>query len=362
MSSSDSQSGPDFDAYQHAYERGFDQEHEKFEQTVKQKLIISLYGDVNSGKSSLVNALTGMRLADVSAEAGRTREVKLYKLREDVYVSDTPGLNDINEDNSKRAQEFVEKDDTDIILFVFNSGVGAAKPTVDAYKNLCGLEKPIIAVLGKSDVLTSEELAQMKRDIHEKSGAAVLPVSARENTGIEDLHKAIIQFLEVNGKHLLYLKVSRYKDKQVDNWIKGAALTAFGIGSIPIPGADMLPLTALQIGLAMKIAYVYGCKVTKKDVLQVVAATVTGGVGRQVYRWSIQGIKALGWAGGPLGTGAVAAAAGAIAASVTYGFGHACKKYYRSGMTIEIPELEGIFSEMQKRYHKEQASDAGDGS
>ena len=87
----------------------------------------------------------------------------------------------------------------------------------------------------------------------------------------------------------------------MDIWITGAAISAAGVGAIPIPGIDMIPLTALQVALAMKIAYVYDEEVTKDDVMNLVAATVTGSIGRQIYRWGIQGLKAAGWLGGPFG-------------------------------------------------------------
>ena len=95
-SSDDSQFEPDFEAYEKAFEESFTKESKKFEEIKKQKLIISLYGTVNSGKSSTVNALTGQKLADVKAIAGYTKEIKLYEFKENVYITDTPGLDDIN--------------------------------------------------------------------------------------------------------------------------------------------------------------------------------------------------------------------------------------------------------------------------
>ena len=184
-------------------------------------------------------------------------------------------MEDINEENSARAEEFVEKD-ADIILFFINAGVGASKPTVDAYNELQDLGKPIIVVLNKIDILTLDEQGEMEQDIKDKMGVKVVPISARNNTGIDVLHRNILEILESVGKELLYLKVSKYKDEQVDKWITGATISAAGLGAIPIPGADMIPLTALQVGLAMKIAFIYECEVTKKDVMQLVAATVTG--------------------------------------------------------------------------------------
>ena len=46
------------------------------------------------------------------------------------------------------------------------------------------------------------------------------------------------------------------------------------------------------------------------------------------------------------------AVAAGVAASVTYGFGHACKAYYKSGMTLELPDVAEIFSNMQKQHTK----------
>lgn len=180
-SSDDSQFEPDFEAYEKAFEESFTNESKKFEEIKKQKLIISLYGTVNSGKSSTINALTGQKLADVKAVAGYTKEIKLYEFKENVYITDTPGLDDINEENSARAQEFVEED-TDIILFFFNAGVGAAKSTVDAYKKLQLLRKPIIVVLNKIDILASDEKEEMEQDIKEKTGATIVPISVELST------------------------------------------------------------------------------------------------------------------------------------------------------------------------------------
>ena len=353
-SSDDSQFEPDFEAYEKAFEESFTKESKKFEEIKKQKLIISLYGTVNSGKSSTVNALTGQKLADVKAIAGYTKEIKLYEFKENVYITDTPGLDDINEENSARAQEFVEED-TDIILFFFNAGVGAAKSTVDAYKKLQLLRKPIIVVLNKIDILASDEKEEMEQDIKEKTGATIVPISARDNIGIDSLNRSIVEILESKGKDLLYLKVSKFKDDQADTWIIGAAIAAAGLGAIPIPGADMIPLTTLQVSLGMKIAFIYDCEVTKKDVMQLVAATVTGSLGRQIYRWGLQGLKMLGLSGGPT-TVATSAIAAMVAASVTYGFGHACKAYYKSGMTLDLDGVGEIFKNMAKQYRNQTPS------
>ena len=342
---------PDFEGYEKAIEESIEEKSKEFEELKKKKLVISLYGPVNSGKSSVVNALTGQKLADVRARAGWTTEVALYRLTENAYISDTPGLDDITEENSKRAEEFVEQD-ADIIIFFLNASVGTPKSAVDAYNKLHSLGKPIIVVLNKIDTIELDEQRDIEQQIQDVMSVKAVPISAKKNIGIDLLHREIMEILESKGKDLLYVKTSKFKDKQADVWINGAAVSAAGVGAIPIPIADMPLLTGIQVGLAMKIAYIYDCEVTKEDVMQLVAATVTGGLGRQIFRWGIQGMKGLGWVGGPLTEAPVVALAGIVAASVTYGFGHACKTYYKGGMTLDLKEVGKIFRKMQKKRQK----------
>lgn len=338
-------------------EQSFETESSKMEEIFKQKLVISLIGDVNVGKSSTINALTGKKLADVSPHAGETTIVYPHPYSENVVIADTPGLSDINEEVSKKAKDFVHKD-ADIILFFFNAGVGPTKPIIDTFNELKKLEKPIITVLNKIDYLDdAEELNIVKHQIEKETGKNIIPISAKKNIGIENLNNEILKILEGIGKDLLFLKVSKYKENKVKFWINGAAVSAFGIGVVPVPGADIIPLTSLQVGLALKIAYIYNCAVTKNDVMALIASTVTGGLGKQLFKYGVQALKGAGWLGGPLGAGAVAALGGTIAASITYGFGWVCNAYYKSGMKMDLGELGEIYQEAYKQYYNRKKED-----
>lgn len=344
--------------YKDQFEESFDNENLKFEEIVKRKLIISLIGDVNSGKSSTINALTGRKLTEVSAFAGETKDVKFHKYSDNVFIADTPGLNDINQEVSRKAVEFVDKD-SDIIMLFFNAAVGASKPIVDTYHRLKKLNRPIIIVLNYIDIWYEngrledfESYNTVIKQIERETGQKVIPISARKNINIDKLSNKIVESLQYEGKDLLFLKISKYKEENVKAWINGAAVTAFGIGLIPIPGADILPLTALQAALALKIAYVYNCKPTKNDVMTLIGSTITGSFGKQLFKLGVQGLKGLGWLGGPLGEGAVMALAGAIASSVTFAFGWVCNAYYKSGMQMDLGEIGQIFKDKYKESYE----------
>ena len=148
-------------------------------------------------------------------------------------------------------------------------------------------------------------------------------------------------------------KVLREKEKEVAKWIKGATATAAGIGALPIPGSDIVPLTTLQVGLAMKIAFIYDIKPSKDDVMKLIASTVTGNVGKQIARTAITLLKAAGWIpGNQLLEVTICGIAASVAASLTFGFGWACNAYYKSGMTIDLGEIKDVFENSYNEYKK----------
>lgn len=188
---------------------------------------------------------------------------------------------------------------------------------------------------------------QIERETNDK----VIAISAKKGVGIKRLNEKIVNLLEGNGKEVLYSKVSKFKETQVSSWINTAAVSSFGVGIIPLPCADMIPLTTIQVGLAIKIAYIYDCKIDKEDVMTLIGSTITSSIGKQLFKLGVQGLKALGWLGGPFGVGATATLAGTIAASITYGFGWACNAYYKSGMTLNLGILGKIYKEYYDNYY-----------
>ena len=58
----------------------------------KEKTIIGVVGYPNVGKSSLINALTEKESALTSPQSGFTRGMQLIKMKEGVYLLDTPGV------------------------------------------------------------------------------------------------------------------------------------------------------------------------------------------------------------------------------------------------------------------------------
>jgi GTPase len=346
----------DNEKFEKAFKKAYDDKEKEFEELKKEKLVISLVGGVNAGKSKTINALTGVKYANVNARSGWTKNITLYELKEGVFIADTPGLYDINEEVSDKTEEFIQED-CDIILFFLNAAGGITKPEKESINKILALGKEVVVVLNKIDTLEANEILDVEQQIFEEFNLKPISISAKYNTNIQKLNDEILSILEKRGKELLYLKVSTHKEKKISNWINGATVSAVAIGAIPIPGSDIVPLTALQVGLAMKIAYIWNCKVTKSDIMQLVAATVTGGIGKQLARAAIVALKAAGWIpGAQLLEVAIAAIAATVAGSLTYGFGWACNAYYKSGMTMDLGEVGDIFKKYYEEYRKHKNS------
>lgn len=157
------------------------------------RIHIGLFGKRNSGKSSLINALTGQEVAVVSEYAGTTTD-PVYKSMEIrgigpcVFI-DTAGLDDEGKLGKLRVRQTLRAmDRTDIALLVCtDADVSREKQWKDmlAEKNI-----PVIVLLNKSDLL--EDPLATARAIEQQLQQVPLIVSAAHKSNIEDIRRALI--------------------------------------------------------------------------------------------------------------------------------------------------------------------------
>lgn len=339
----------DGETYAETFGRSIDAQAAEFKNIAHTKLIISLIGEANAGKSATINALTGRRLSEVHPIAGWTKQIILHQYAENVFIADTPGLHEMRTlALGVQATEFVEQE-ADIILFFVNAASNRTPEETNAFQALRQLNKPTIVVLNKIDTIEAEALPAVVNDLTQRLNyELIVPISATKGINIAGLSNQIAEILSAQGKELLFLKVAQYKEERVKLWIKGAALSAFGIGALPLPGSDIVPLTALQAGLCMRIAYIYNLQVSKGDVMKLLGSSVTGVAGKALYRNAAKLLADL--LLGPAGMVASSAIAGAIAAAMTWGLGIAANAYYKSGMTLDLGEISGIYQDAFNSY------------
>ena len=157
------------------------------------RLHIALFGRRNSGKSSLINALTGQDTALVSDIPGTTTDsvskaMELHGIGPCVII-DTPGFDDegtLGEMRIERTLKAIER--TDIALLLCeetNLQEEAAWMQQLKAKNI-----PVILIQNKADI--RKDISSL---IEQKLGEKPLLVSAKEKQGMEDIRLAILEKL-----------------------------------------------------------------------------------------------------------------------------------------------------------------------
>lgn len=150
------------------------------------RIHIGFFGRRNSGKSSLVNAITGQDLAVVSDIKGTTTD-PVYKAMEllplgPVVIIDTPGIDDegaLGELRVKKSLQVLNK--TDIAVLVIDSLVGKTKEDEELIKIFDEKGINYIVVYNKADLMT-KEIAKIDNGIF---------VSAKTGYNIEELKERI---------------------------------------------------------------------------------------------------------------------------------------------------------------------------
>ena len=149
--------------------------------------------------------------------------------------------------------------------------------------------------------------------------------------------------LEKSGKSLLFAKHLRNKAAACEPIIQIAARNASLAGAVPIPGADLAVVTAIQVKLIRDIAAIHG-QALDRDMVAFILAELLAVGGRGFVRWGMEALKAAGlMPGGHLAEGLILAASASIAGATTYGVGHAAVKWIQSGRTLSADALRDVF-------------------
>jgi GTP-binding protein Era len=166
---------------------------------------VGVAGRPNVGKSTLVNAIVGARVAIVSERPQTTRRA-IRGVATDLaagwqlVMTDLPGVQRPRDALTERMQRRVEREiaDSDAVLFVVNGeqGVGPGDRFISKALLQSSLDTPVVCAVNKVDRLNNAEAAAVLAAAAELDGVDELfPVSARKGTGLEGLIDKLVELL-----------------------------------------------------------------------------------------------------------------------------------------------------------------------
>jgi GTP-binding protein Era len=160
---------------------------------------VNIFGKPNAGKSTLVNALVGEKLAIVSHKSQTTR----HRIRAflngpgyQIIFSDTPGIINPEYRLHEKMMQAVKSslEDADVALLLVDARHDPAG--ADEVFSALRLKVPAIVVINKTD-LAGDEAVRAATEFFGKRPycKAVVPVSALRKANLEELLKVILTYL-----------------------------------------------------------------------------------------------------------------------------------------------------------------------
>jgi len=359
---------------------------------------LMIVGRRGAGKSSLVNAICGERLAAVGAvlsETGRPTWYSYRSPRGEMRILDTRGLGDRTRPEAANFQTAIEEikaalksDFPDAILFLCKAkevdsliahDVANVQEIRAFLRREHGYDAPVVAIVTQVDELDPKRVEPpyddetKRRNIEtavsavaaalqetEIETARVVPVSAYAeykgdertydnywniDTLVEYLLEALPQSAQVQLARLSRLRGAQRR--MARKLIGAASAVAAGIAAVPIPVADILPITATQIGLITGIAYLSGRDLSTKSAREFLVALGVNLGGAFALREAARALIKFVFPGGGSAVSAGVAFAG------TWGIGEAASAYFIDKAPIE--EAKAVF----RKKRQEKADEAG---
>lgn len=341
------------------------------------RIEIALFGEIDVGKSALINALLGRRVAEVDVRGGWTKSVAATPWPQmsetepsgfQVDLLDTPGINEVDSpERIAAAREAARR--AELVIFVADGDLNQAEYSVLAA--LAAAHKPILFVLNKIDlytaaersrlrqVLLSERLAsvldeanflaaaadpQLREFVIEEPGGRVHSEYRKPAPEVGELPERIDEILRREGSRLSALSASlaaadaadritsaklRIRDQKANQLIFGFA-AGKGATAALTPGiVDLIGGAGVDVAMIVALSKFYGTPLTKRH------------AGR--LAWAIA--QAAGWAAAAqgltfaafklftlhAGTALTAIPQAAAASYGSYIVGHAAKYYFEHG-------------------------------
>ncbi len=316
----------------------------------RQAFQVVIFGTVSAGKTSLVNALMGRVVGEVSApmgttQAGETYSLQLSGIEQQILVTDTPGILEAGVMGTEREQLAKElATAADLLLFVVDNDLRQSE--YDPLSVLAEIGKRSLLIFNKTDLYTDEDqevilekLRSRTQDYispHDVICIAANPTPFHTDNGdtvqpepdIMPLIKRLAAVLRAEGADLIADNIllqsqrlgeearrliDQQRRRQADKVIERYQWVGAGVIAVtPLPVVDMLGTAAVNAQMVVEIGKIYGCDINYdrgrelalslgrtlvslgvvKGVVQMVSTALQMSVAAYVVGKAIQGVSA----------------------------------------------------------------------
>ncbi len=167
---------------------------------------ISVIGKPNVGKSTLLNTLTGVKIAIMSNKPQTTRNTIRAVITNDecqLVLIDTPGIHKprtkLGEYMVNVATETIKE--VDLILFLVEANSQPENLDISIIEQLKQVNTPIFLILNKVDIVEKEKLfSVISRYSEMMDFKAIIPISALKNDGTDIILKEALKYIPDGDK------------------------------------------------------------------------------------------------------------------------------------------------------------------
>ena len=162
---------------------------------------VSIVGRPNVGKSTLTNALIGLKVAITSDKPQTTRNnIRGIYNDEDsqIVFLDTPGIHKPKSKLGKylNKSSYSSLDEADLVLFMVNAKEKLGTGDEFVLEKVKEAGKPIFLIINKVDLIKKEDLISIINEYNELyKFDEIIPISALKEKNIEELIKTIKEYL-----------------------------------------------------------------------------------------------------------------------------------------------------------------------
>ena len=363
----------------------------------RQALRISTFGLVSCGKSSLINALLQEEAVATGALHGVTTSLTILRWNPfpeeglEVELIDTSGLDEVGgESRATMAREIAQK--SDLIIFVVAGDI--TKTEYEALRALRSTQKPLILVFNKVDLYPDLDRQQIYLQLQKLNSAGTMgnlediistqeivmvaakpqPIQVRVESAeggvsnswenpepqIEELHQAICQILQQEGKSLLALnalvqgrdaevniaqKTIELRQEEAQKIINQyARYKAIAVAANPVIFLDLIGGIVADLALIRSLSKLYGLPITTYEASNLLRRIIASSGGLLLGEVGSSLFLSVGKSGAVLSSGfatpgaitaylGTATAQGAIAAYGTFVSGRVAQVYLEQGCT-----------------------------